>query len=43
MELYGLLLAPRLQKQIPSNLGSQFATPGAHVAAFINNILPSRL
>jgi len=29
-ELYGLVLDPRLQKGIPSNLGGQFATPGAN-------------
>jgi hypothetical protein len=35
-ELYGLvLLVPRLQKTIPSNLGGQFATLGAIVPAFI--------
>jgi hypothetical protein len=32
----GLVLAPRLKKGLPSNLGSQFATLGANVAAFIN-------
>jgi hypothetical protein len=36
VELYGLLLAPRLKKSKPSNLGSQFATLGADVPAFIN-------
>jgi hypothetical protein len=35
-ELYGLVLAPWLEKQIPSNLGGQFATLGANVSAFIN-------
>jgi hypothetical protein len=43
-ELYGLVLAPRLKKRIPSNLGGQFATLGANVPAFINiltNILTS--
>jgi hypothetical protein len=35
-ELYGLVLAPRLKKRIPLNLGSQFATLGANVPAFIN-------
>jgi len=35
-ELYGLVLAPRLKTRIPSwNLGSQFATLGANVPAFI--------
>jgi hypothetical protein len=33
---------PKAQKRIPSNLGSQFATPGANVPAFIN-ILTSML
>jgi hypothetical protein len=42
-ELYGLVLAPKLKKKrIPSNLGSQFATLGANVLAFIN-ILSSML
>jgi hypothetical protein len=35
-ELYGLVLAPRLKKRIPSNLGSQFATLEADVPAFMN-------
>jgi len=35
-ELDGLVIAPRLKRRIPSNLGSQFATPGANVPAFIN-------
>jgi hypothetical protein len=35
-ELYGLVLAPRLEKKIPSNLGGQFTTLGANVSAFIN-------
>jgi hypothetical protein len=35
-EHYGLVLAPRLKKRIPSNLGSQFATHGANVSTFIN-------
>jgi hypothetical protein len=30
-ELYGLVLAPRLNKRIPSNLGGQFATLGANL------------
>jgi len=33
-ELYGLVLAPKLKKRIPSNLGSQFPTLGANVPAF---------
>jgi hypothetical protein len=34
---YGLVLAPRLTKRIPLNLGSQFATLlGTNVPAFIN-------
>ncbi len=41
-ELYGLVLDPRLKKRIPSNLGSQFATLGANVPAFIS-ILKSML
>jgi len=36
VELYGLLLALRLKKRIPPDLGSQFATLGANVRAFIN-------
>jgi hypothetical protein len=40
-ELYGLVLAPRLKKRIPSNLGSQFATLGANVPAFISNLGPN--
>jgi hypothetical protein len=35
-ELHGLVLAPRLKKVIPSNLGGQVATLGANVPAFIN-------
>jgi hypothetical protein len=35
-ELCGLVLAPRLKKRIPSNLGGQFATLGANVPVFIN-------
>ncbi len=38
-ELYGLVLAPRLKKRIPSNLGSQFATLGTNVPAFINILM----
>jgi hypothetical protein len=37
-ELYGLVLGPRLKKRIPLNLGSQFATLGSNVPAFINNL-----
>ncbi len=40
-ELYGLVLAPRLKKRIPSTLGSQFATLGANVPAFISNLGPN--
>jgi hypothetical protein len=37
LELYGLVLAPRLKKKrIPSNLRGRFATLGANVPAFIN-------
>jgi hypothetical protein len=35
-ELYGLVMAPRLKKRIPTNLGSQFATLGSNVPSFIN-------
>ncbi len=35
-ELYGLVLAPRLKKEVSLNLGGQFATLGANVSAFIN-------
>jgi hypothetical protein len=35
-ELYGLVLALRLKKRIPSNLGGQFATLEPNVPAFIN-------
>jgi hypothetical protein len=38
-EIYGLVLAPRLKKRIPSILGSQFATLGANVPAFINILM----
>jgi hypothetical protein len=38
LNFYGLVLAPRLEKRIPSNLGGQFATLGANVPAFINNL-----
>jgi hypothetical protein len=41
-ELYGLALAPRLKKGYhPIWEVSQFATFGANVPAFINNILTS--
>jgi hypothetical protein len=40
-ELYGLVLASRLKKnRIPWNLGSQSATPGPSVVAFISNLGP---
>ncbi len=35
-ELYGLVLAPRLKKRKAPNLGSQFATLGPNVPAFVN-------
>jgi hypothetical protein len=38
-ELYGLVLAPRLEKRIPSNVGGQFATLEANVPAFINILM----
>ncbi len=41
VEFYGLVLAPRLKKRIPSNLGSQFATLVANVVTFINDIGPN--
>jgi hypothetical protein len=31
-------IGPKAEKRIPSNLGGQFATPGANVPAFINII-----
>jgi hypothetical protein len=34
-------LAPRLKKGLPLNLGRQFATLGANVPAFINNLGPN--
>jgi hypothetical protein len=37
-ELYGLVLASRLEKRIPLNLGSQFATLGANVPAFLMSL-----
>ncbi len=42
VELYGLVLAPRLKRRIPSNLGSQFETLVANVVAFINNLGPDK-
>jgi hypothetical protein len=36
---YGLVLAPRPQKRIPSNLGGQFPTLGANIPAFINILM----
>jgi hypothetical protein len=38
-ELYGLVLASRLKKRIPLNLGRQFATLGANVPAFIDVLM----
>jgi hypothetical protein len=35
-ELYGFVLTPSLKKRISWNLGSQFATLGTNVPAFIN-------
>ncbi len=35
---FGLVLAPRLKKRIPSNLGDQFTALGANVPAFISNL-----
>jgi hypothetical protein len=39
-ELYGLVLAPKLKKGYPQNLGGQFATPEVNVVAFISNLGP---
>jgi len=36
------VLAPRVKKKIPSNLGSQCATLVANVVAFINNLGPDK-
>ncbi len=36
----GLVLAPKAEKRIQSNLEGQFATLGANVSAFINNFGP---
>jgi hypothetical protein len=41
-EHYDFVLAPRLKKRIPMNLGSQFATLGANASAF-SNILTNNL
>jgi hypothetical protein len=41
-ELYGLVLAPRLKKRVPSNLGSQFATLVAIVVEIISNLGPDK-
>jgi hypothetical protein len=38
-KLYGLVLAPRLKRRIPTNLGSQFATLGANVPAIFNILM----
>jgi len=35
----GLVLAPKAEKRIPSNLGGQFATLGANVPAFITILM----
>jgi hypothetical protein len=35
-ELCDFVLAPRLKKRIPMNLGSQFATLGVNASAFFN-------
>ncbi len=40
-ELYGLVLAPRLKKTIPSNLGSQFASLVENVLSFSSNLQPN--
>ncbi len=40
-ELYGLVLAPKAEKRIPSNLGNQFATLGGQCPSI--NILTSVL
>jgi hypothetical protein len=39
-KLYGLVLAPKAEKRIPSNLRGQFATLGANVLAFMSNLGP---
>jgi hypothetical protein len=38
-ELCDFVMAPRLKKRIPMNLGSQFATRGANASAFINILM----
>jgi hypothetical protein len=38
VELYGLVLAPRLKKRISSNLGILFAILVANVVTFISNL-----
>ncbi len=35
-------IRPKAEKRIPSTLGSQFATPGVNVLAFISNLGPIR-
>ncbi len=35
-EHYGLVIAPRPKRRIPSNLGGRFTTLGANISAFIN-------
>jgi len=37
-----MILAPRLKKRTPSNLGSQFATLVTNVVAFISNLGPDK-
>jgi hypothetical protein len=37
-----MVLAPRLKKRIPSNLGSQFATLVANVVTYISNLGPDK-
>jgi hypothetical protein len=34
-ELYGLVLAPKAEKMIPSNLGNQFATLGGQCSSIL--------
>jgi hypothetical protein len=36
LNLMGACIGLKAGKTIPSNLGGQFATPGANVSAFIN-------
>jgi hypothetical protein len=40
-ELYGLVLAPRLEKEISLNLGGQFATLDTKVPSFISKLGPN--